>query len=867
MNHYRKSRKTLLLGATIALALSTESFAVDEIKVTARKREENLQDIPVAIDVFTVEEIEKLNISSLDDVTTRSSSIILDQGFAPQDTRIAIRGLSPIRGRQNVAVLQDGVDLTSEAIATAGGSLLLNPRLFDIERVEIVKGPQNALYGRSAFAGAINYITRKPTNDLAINAGLDVGNFGRLELRGGISGPLIEDTLLAGINVASWEEDGFYKSQFTGENQGGQEGKAVAGTLVWNATDKLSFNLRGEYTDDEFATPAYVGLIPNTPVALPTDALGSVLPSSVTSINAVTGRLPSVGTRLGPGSVSGGVVGPTASENPATVSATNPNGFDYPGTERETWRLTLTADWEFDNFDLIYLGQIGNQDSDQFIDAQRVGSITQEALSYAAEVLFQEENELLSQELRIQSNGDGPFGWTVGALYWEQNQDFLDAGVNCLANPIGPLPFPPFNIPGGDCAGALAALGPNVNSPARFADTWTRDVEHMSAYFLVSYEFADNWEVIAEGRYTDEELDISGPQRDAGGRIIDPRDLGFPGASPANLVPADGQLFGSEDDSFFTPKVTLQWTPSDNSLVYASYAQGRKPAGIRALSGGAGGFNIEDQRFDQEKVDVYELGAKTSFFDNRLTINGAAFFQDFKDKQASVQVVAGTQLATRPVNAASAEVLGLELDVAALLTDNLTMTLSYTYLDTEYKDFTANSTGASQIAAAGNCNVLPINLPGDPNAVPPVPPSVRNTCQLDFSGNSLEYAPENAFVGTLAYNKPVEEGVNFLLEGDIIYQDERFLDQTNTITFAPYTLVNLRTGFSTDHWDVIAYVDNLFQNDEIRTGFASPFTGPGTEFVLGTGGEPNAFVFQSGFVGVLPDKRQGGIRVNYRFGG
>jgi len=856
MYHTKVGRSTLLLSAGIALALATESFAAtEEITVTARKREENLQEIPVAIDVFTVEQIEKLNINSLDDITVRSSSIILDNGFAPQDTRIAIRGLSPIRGRQNVAVLQDSVDLTSESIATAGGSLLINPRLFDIERVEIVKGPQNALYGRSAFAGAINYITRKPSNDLRITAGLDVGNFGRLDVRGGLSGAIVEDTLLAGINVASWKHDGYYTSPFTGQDQGGESGTAIAGTLVWNASDKLSFNLRGEYTNDDYDTPAYFGLRPNTPLPIPVSAQGSVLPSSVTSINGIVGRIPSVGTRLGPGSVSGGVVGPTSSENPATVTAANPNGNDYPGTERETWRVTLTADWETDYFDVVYLGQLGNQESEQFIDVQRIGSYTQENLSFAAEALFGEENDLISQELRLQSNDDGPFGWTVGALYWQQEQDFRDAGLNCLANPIGPIPFPPFNIPGGDCAAALAALDPGINGANRFADTWTREVEHISGYFLVSYEFLENFEVIAEGRYTTEDLELTGPDRPTGGRIIDPRNLGFPGTSPANLVPAAGQLFGTEDDSFFTPKVTLQWTPSDTSLLYASYAQGRKPAGIRALSGGAGGFNIEDQRFEQEKVDVYEIGAKNSFLDNRLTINGAAFFQDFTDKQASVQVVVGNQLATRPVNAASAEVWGLELDVAALLTDYLTMTLSYTYLDTEYKNFTANSTGASQIAAAGNC------------AVENIPAAGRNTCRLDFSGNSLEYAPDNAFVGGLSYNRPVEEGVNLLIEGDLIYQDERFLDQTNTITFAPYTLVNLRAGFTSDTWDLIAYVDNVFENDEIRTGFASPFTGPGSEFVLGGPGEPNAFVFQSGFVGILPDKRQVGLRVNYRFGG
>ena len=91
--------------------------------------------------------------------------MVFDNGFSQQDTRITLRGLSPVRGRQNVAVLQDGVDLSSENLTIAGGTALINPRLFDMERVEVVKGPQSALYGRSAFAGAINYVSKKPTQE------------------------------------------------------------------------------------------------------------------------------------------------------------------------------------------------------------------------------------------------------------------------------------------------------------------------------------------------------------------------------------------------------------------------------------------------------------------------------------------------------------------------------------------------------------------------------------------------------------------------------------------------------------------------------------------------------------------------------
>jgi iron complex outermembrane receptor protein len=129
---------------------------MDEIIVETRRLEENLQDIPIAIDVLSAEEIERQGISDLKDVTRLVSSMQFQTGFSPQDTKITIRGLSPTRGRVNVAVLLDGVDITSESIETVGGSLLIDPELYDMERIEVVKGPQQALYGRSAFAGALS---------------------------------------------------------------------------------------------------------------------------------------------------------------------------------------------------------------------------------------------------------------------------------------------------------------------------------------------------------------------------------------------------------------------------------------------------------------------------------------------------------------------------------------------------------------------------------------------------------------------------------------------------------------------------------------------------------------------------------------
>ncbi len=141
-----------LLGLCFC-ATSIHAQQAEEIVVSARKKKENLQDVPIAIDVVSAEQITRQGIDSLRKLANLSPSLQFTTGFSANDTQVVIRGLRPTRGRVNSAVLLDGVDISSESIGTYGGTLLIDPELYDLERIEIVKGPQNALYGRSAFDG------------------------------------------------------------------------------------------------------------------------------------------------------------------------------------------------------------------------------------------------------------------------------------------------------------------------------------------------------------------------------------------------------------------------------------------------------------------------------------------------------------------------------------------------------------------------------------------------------------------------------------------------------------------------------------------------------------------------------------------
>jgi outer membrane receptor protein involved in Fe transport len=736
--------------------------------------------------------------------------------------------LAPTQGRQNVAVLEDGIDVSSQAVQTNGGSLLINPRLFDLERIEVVKGPQNALYGRTAFAGAINYISRKPTDTLEGRASTEIGSNGEFQLKGGLSGPLAGDTLLGSVSAAVWNHDGFYRNAVTGGEVGGEEGYGLTGTLLWKGVEGLSVTGRITYSDDEFETDPYITIVPTTPQPIPQSAIdGDVISESLTSIVGVTGTLPDADD----------LPGATMSPNPRT-------GSDYEGTERDVLRSTLTVEYDTGPLVITSLTHWADADSSQFVDSSREGDFY--AQFYAAETLFDDETRLFSQELRLQSDDNETLNWVIGALYWDESTDFTDGSINCVQIPAGP-------VPGLACGGPVAAYGVTLD---RYPDLWDRDTKHWSAYALADWAVVDTLKLVAEVRYTSEDLDVIGPDRTGRPRAIDTRAGFVPGMGPTMfpnaLSPAIGRIHADTDDDFISPKVTIQWSPMDDLMTYFSWADATKPKGI-AVVANLSGFIPANSYFEPEEMQVWELGAKSAWLDGRLVLNGALFYQDYSDKQLSSQVPVGNALATRAVNASSAEVYGLELELTFKATEHLTLGGAYTYLDTEYDKFLTLESGAGNIAAAGNCTV--------------VAPTGTPTCQIDLSGNELEYAPEHAFVGNASYRRPLRDGWDWFVEGDLIYQDERYQRFFNTVSFDSYTLVDFRAGMANEQWEAIVYVENAFDDDTIKTGVNNTWNaGFGAVANPPTPGKFTTILPLS-IQAILPDERQFGLRLAYRFGG
>ncbi len=333
----------------------------------------------------------------------------------------------------------------------------------------------------------------------------------------------------------------------------------------------------------------------------------------------------------------------------------------------------------------------------------------------------------------------------------------------------------------------------------------------------------------ARGRWAD--IDTS---------IIDP--FGVLGGPPVLSPAAAGVVRGKDDDRFFAPKATLQWQANTERMIYLSVAQGIKPSGISTVTGGIGAFDPDANRFEAEKVRVYELGAKTDWAERTVRLNGAVFFQDFTDKQVTGQIPDTSGILRSKVFNANAEVWGLEAELTWLATDHLTLAGAYTYLDTRYTDFRQLTTSPGTIAYTGACRLLTFASP---------------TCEVSYTGNELENAPRHAFVGSASYRRTFGNGMEGFIEAGatsaVRLRPDHLLKSAATVAVSA-------SAFG-GRWDVVPRRHAL-DDDTVKSGFNSG--GYLADYAVGFA--PFTFVLPDSGQYVMPTPRTFGVRISYRFG-
>jgi len=916
-----------VFGLVGGLTLSSPGYAAEpeEIIVSVRRKNENLQEVPLAVSTIDQAQIERFGINNLADVTRYTPGLQFDEGFGAQDTRVVIRGLSPTRGRSNVALLVDGVDFTGEAVSTAGGGVLFSQQLLDVERVEIVKGPQSALYGRSAFAGAVQYVSKKPSleeTETSINVQFDTsgGLDGGFRLGASHGGP-VTDSFGVRVNGLVYDKDGYYKNSVTGERLGGSDGVGLALSGLWDAGGSVTISGRvaGSIDNYEPQAQARVGanaiIDINDSVAVQNGDTDSLIQSNGPPFLQVAyaqcgDGLPGPDRRI-TGCFGGAPKTLTVGKMPdgddlKVVRSNDPRtGSNYPGTTVDTISGTLRVNWDVGAGDLTSYTGYAALNSEQFFDGQvdalpagdyesldsgwRGGPLYQFTLPPCGfldcsptkqELDFRNKTRLFSQELRFVSDLDGAFNYTVGALYWREN-----VGQDEDSRSISPAIFRASTNPANTVTGKPPA-GLNItNVFTPNIGRVSRKTESVSAYALLEFDLSDMWKLSVEGRWIDEELEVTGPvcdtvntpiltgipnqAPDANGDVF--CDSAFRGNSSITQSEAGGTLpvgtftkavlnsrTSMFDDSYFVPKATIEFTPSDTQLFYASIAEGVKPGGISTITAGSF-FEPDKNTFDKEKLWSYEIGSKSTLLDGAMVFNAALFYQDYSDKQVGVSrfnPVTGTDVGGIE-NAAEAEIWGLELEANWQVTDRLSLYGGYSYVNSEYSDFVLETSSANNVArslAAGDGGCLSI-------IDNPTPGSSRTDfCVVDLSGNAVEDVPEHSFVGNARYVAPLgDSGLDWYGDVSLIYRDSRYMDELNVKELRSYWLTDVRAGVISDNWELIAFIDNVFDDDTVKTGvdFGSQVDG------VRQGYFPPAPT--DGVVVSLPDPRVYGVRATFKF--
>jgi len=826
---------------------------LDELVVTVRRIEEVEGTVPLSIRVIEEDEILRSRINSIEDVIRLTPGLTFDIGGFPNDTRPAVRGMQAERGRPSVAIMVDGLDLSGENLAISGGGAGVVTDLLDLERIEIVKGPQTTLYGRSAFAGAINYITRRPSDTLEGRIEVDLAEYGQRRLAGMVSGPLVDGVLAYRFNAAVRESDGFWTNPVNGGPLGAEQFEGFAGALRFTPGTDWDINLRYQQSKTENSDYPTAQIPSNTRLPVPDGTFTAGPPGSP--------ALPCPGDLSGqPAPVvaactRGTVVGPIRADVSDIQMGLNELTNQPPaGLELDQQLLSLDAKWDTDFGTWRYT--MGWIDNESFVSAD--GDFTDFdgppgfVFSLSAFQELDYSDERFDHNL-FWTESFGDFSVLLGAQYLEEDSSLVNSSSFWVRNPNSPLAGPPF---------FLTAQQTETAFPVRI----TRDTEYAAAFGKLNWRITDTLRLGLEARYNSDDIDYDVPGwrlQDVSLRGLEPVCLpdvpqgaifmGVPGPD----VPPPGTVNGcprsaSLSYNEWTPRVTLDWQVTGNILAYANAARGFKP----------GGFNVnelidfEGQGYDPEFVDAYEIGFKSYWDEYQLAFDAAVFYNDYTDQQIGVQLNqtgAGDTIVAVPgiTNAGEVESRGFEVAANWQATDRLNLNMAYAYTDATFGDYIQGPAPTADASAFALCGV-----PQGQTSSPQIRAESGNAC-ADFTGNQVAKNPKHALNMGALYRAPLgNSGNSWFVELNGQYRSKRYVSEANLAWMPSYTNYDLQAGLDFEQFSIVGFVTNLTDDDTIRS--AQRNVDPG---------RPEGFAPGRAVIGYLPEPRVAGVRIIYRLGG
>ncbi len=647
----------LLSGASLAAlhvgAASAQTAASpdgDVIVVTAQKRAQALEDVPISLTVFGESELERANIDEFADYALRTPNVSFVNRGTRSQTRISIRGISPIStsGSANLT----GIFVDEFNIAPNISTRTADPQLFDTQQIEILRGPQSTFFGRNVVAGALSITSKQPNLEQAEGElSVEAGSFDFYRVRAAGSVPLSDTVAVRGL-VYYDENGGFLDNQGSGPNNG-EENFGGRFTILAEPTDQLTLSGSVFYTSNKQDLPS---LIPSGFLSESVELLQIFTPEGTIPVADV----------------------PFYPDNTEDIST----DIGLP-SENETLTLIGRASYDFKND--INLTVIGGYIDNEF-RSEGEGDYTNLP---AFTIRRDEDVSALSFEGRLSGSGDR-HNWMVGAIYAEDDFFTYQNSIQQTQNPLLDNYNLAFSFLGGALFGldpqapapgdlpGFAFFTPGVDTSAGFFENVEFEVETKSYAFFAeySYDVTDRLNISLGGRYSNDE--IRGERREL------PLMVGF---APRQSTPEQEVSF---DD--FSPRIAATYEINDRNTVYAVASRGYRTGGFNTSPG--------DPAFDAESLWNYEIGIKGSAADQRLRYGITAFMMDWENTQVRAQdLITQRQFI---LNAEGSEHNGVEVELGLTPVEGLDIELAYGYVDATFKDFAnARTLDGEDIDATG----------------------------------------------------------------------------------------------------------------------------------------------------------------------
>ncbi len=722
---------------------------LEEIVVTARRAGENLQVVPLAITALTAKVLEKATMREIHDIATLTPGLSIGGDGSEAKQQPMIRGLSftgDSTTESNVAVMLDGIYLANGNAFSMG--------LMEFQRVEVVKGPQSALYGHSAFGGAINYVSKAPPSQFEghaqVRGATDDTYAGKITL----GGPVIEGVLSMWGGFSYDHTGGQYKDSVNGKVIGGFEKKDLDFAARYTPNDWSTYNFGFYFGKDEFGLPMAASF-PN-----------NCAPNAAGVFIQYCGQLPS-GSSLAANIQASTIQPPgggTANNRDVKLARFSAN-YDL-----NVAKLDINTGY-IQVFDFLYDELFGIRDGVTLpLAGTPAGTAQLQVFSGAAQ-----NNTDYSGEIRFSSKDGGRIHWAFGGYFYQTDQSvYTYLGVNADAIPAGRKVVCPAAV---NLACILQTPG---GVPTSRPGISLVNNEQQSYFASLAYDVTENLIVSAEARYTNEYKY---------GNVIDV--VTAPGTDP------DGPIGQKAVFRYWNPRYTATYKVTDENLVYASAAKGSK----------SGGFNTRavlasELAYNPENNWTYEIGSKNSFFDNKMRVNAAVFYSKWTDLQI---LVPSSSLIGSAVtkNYGGMTAPGGELEIAARPFEDVSVNAGVAYTDPKFDSGTYDYSNYALCRSIPTCAPLAIS-----NAPSPKGP----TTAVNLQGLLRQYVSKWQYTLAMDIDKPLAADWRWFGSMNYKFETKQFTQVDNLRWIPARNTLNLNAGVENSKIRASLYVQNALND-------------------------------------------------------